>query len=97
MAIVIEEQKKKVNWFALAIIVLVVVVIGLGAYYLFFASTPLVEKVAPARLQSIQELSSIKLQPDTVISNPSFQILKQYVNPIEIEIDSIGRANPFLK
>ncbi len=97
MAIVIEEQKKKINWFALAVVILLVAVVALSAYYLFFAPTPLVEKVAPARLQSIQELSSIKLQPDMVISNPSFQILKQYVNPIEIQIDSVGKTNPFAK
>ena len=95
MAIVIEEQKKNVNWFALAVVVLLVVVVGLAAYYLFFAPTPLVEKVAPPRLQSIQELSLIKLQPESVISNPNFQILKQYVNPIEIQTDSIGKVNPF--
>ncbi len=97
MAIVIEEQKKKINWFALAVVILLIFVVGLAAYYLFFAPTPLVEKVAPPRLQSIQELSSIKLQPDVVISNPNFQILKQYVNPIEIQTDFVGKTNPFAK
>ena len=97
MAIIIEEQKRKINWFALALILSLVIIIGAAIYYLFFASPPLVEKVAPPRLQSIQELSLIKLEPEALISSPYFQILKQYVNPIEIQIDSIGKANPFAK
>jgi hypothetical protein len=97
MAIVIEQEKRKINWFSLASVLLLVVVIGVSIYYLFFASTPLVEKVAPARLQSIQELSLIKLQPEAVISSPYFQVLKQYVNPIEIQSGAVGKINPFAR
>jgi zinc transporter ZupT len=97
MAIIIEEEKRKINWFAVALIFSLVIIIGAAIYYLFFASIPLVEKVVPPRLQSLQELSSIKLQPETIISDSRFQILKQYVNPIEIQTNSIGKTNPFLR
>jgi hypothetical protein len=97
MAIIIEEEKRKINWFALVVILSLVIIIGVAIYYLFFASTPLVEKIASPRLRSLQELSSIKLEPEAIIDDPRFQILKQYVNPIEIQTNSIGRTNPFVK
>ena len=97
MAIIIEEQKRKINWFVVAVILSLVIIIGAAIYYLFFAPTPLVEKIVPPRLQSLQELSSIKLEPEAIISDSRFQILKQYVNPIEIQTDSVGKTNPFLR
>ena len=97
MAIIIEEEKRKINWFALVVILSLVIIIGVAIYYLFFASTPLVEKIASPRLQSLQELSSIKLEPEAIVNDPRFQILKQYVNPIEIQDSFIGKTNPFLK
>ena len=97
MAIIIEEEKRKINWFAAALILLLVTIIGAAIYYLFFASIPLIERVTSPRLQSLQELSSIKLEPEAIINDPRFQILKQYVNPIEIQTNSIGKTNPFLK
>ena len=97
MAIIIEEEKRKINWFALVVILSLVIIIGAAIYYLFFASIPLIEKIVPPRLQSLQELSSIKLEPETIINDSRFQILKQYVNPIEIQTNSIGKTNPFVK
>ena len=95
MAIVIEEEKRKINWFALGVIILIVAVLSGAIYYLFFTSTPLIERVVPPRLESIKELSSIKLQPEAIINDPHFQILKQYVNPVVI--GAVGKTNPFLK
>lgn len=95
MAIVIQEEKRKINWFALGVILLVTATIAAAIYYLFFIKPPLIEKVAPLKLQSIKEISSIKLDPEAVINNPRFQILKQYVGPIEI--GQFGKSNPFVK
>lgn len=95
MAIIIEEEKRKINWFALAVIILIIATIIVATYYLFFAPTPLIERVVPAPLQSLQELSNIRLQPETIVNNPKFQILKRYVNPIEI--GSVGKSNPFVR
>jgi len=95
MAIIIEEEKKGVNWFAIVSIILVVVIIAIAVYYLFFAPVPLIEKVVPTNLQSIQALSNIQLQPGVIINNSKFQILKTYVNPIII--GPVGKSNPFVK
>ena len=95
MAIIIEQEKRKINLFALSVVILIVAVIGAGTYYLFFASIPFVERVAPSRLQSLQELSAIKLQPEAIVNNPNFQILKQYINPVEI--GETGKVNPFVR
>jgi hypothetical protein len=95
MAIIIEEEKRKINWFALAVIILIIATIVVAIYYLFFAHPPLVERVMPPRLQSLQELSQIRLQPEAIINNPNFQILKSYVNPIEI--GPVGNTDPFVK
>ncbi|MEK7496228.1 MAG: hypothetical protein AAB698_00815 [Patescibacteria group bacterium] len=95
MAIVIQEERKKINWFALSVILLMVATIVAAIYYLFFIKPPLIEKVAPLKLQSIKEISSIKLDPEAVVNNPRFQILKQYAPPIEI--GPVGKSNPFVK
>lgn len=93
MAIIIEEEKRKINWFALAVVILIVVTIIGVIYYLFFAPIPLIEKIAPPRLQSLKEVSSMELRPESVIQNSTFQILRQYANPIEI--GPTGKQNPF--
>ena len=95
MAIIIEEEKKKFNWFALASVILVVALIAVAVYYLFFAPVPLIERVTPLSLQPIQELSGITLQPEAIVNNPKFQVLKAYVNPITI--GPVGKSNPFLR
>ncbi|MDP3014866.1 MAG: hypothetical protein Q8N28_00355 [bacterium] len=95
MAIVIQEERKKINWFVLSAILLIAATIVGVIYYLFFVKPSLIEKVAPLKLQSIKEISSIKLDPGAVIDNPRFQILKQYAHPIEI--GPVGKSNPFIR
>ena len=95
MAIIIEEEKKGINWFALVSIILVVIIIASAVYYLFFAPVPLIEKIVPTNLQSIQELSNIQLQPGVIINNSKFQILKTYVN--QINVGPVGKNNPFVR
>jgi len=95
MAILIEEEKRKINWFALVIVVLIIAAIIGATYYLFFSPTPLIEKVVPSSVQSLQVLSNIKLQPELIINNPKFQVLKTYINPIET--GAVGKNNPFLR
>jgi len=95
MAIVIEEEKRKINWLSIGIIILIISTVVIAVYYLFFAPVPFIEKIAPARLQSLQDLSMIKLEPEAIVSSPNFQILRRYVNPIEI--GPVGKNNPFVK
>lgn len=95
MAIIVEEEKKRTNLFSLILGVSLLVAILALVYYLFFAPTPLIEKVVSPNTQTLKELSSIRLQPEEVVNNPKFQILRQYVNPVDIGIP--GKNNPFLK
>ena len=95
MAIIIEEEKRKINWFAAFVIILVLAILFVSVYYLFFSGEPLIEKVIPLQpeLQSLNQLSSVKFDPALITDNNLFQLLKKYVNPIEI--GPTGKDNPF--
>ena len=97
MAIIIEEEKRKINWFAAFVIILVLAILFVSVYYLFFSGEPLIEKVIPLQpeLQSLNQLSSVKFDPALITDNNLFQLLKKYVNPIEI--GPTGKDNPFLR
>ena len=98
MAILIEEEKKKGgNLFFWAVVILIAITIICAVYYLFFAPSPLVEKVAPTRLSSIKSLSSIKLKPDEIINNPNFLNLREYNFSLDVNNITSGKTNPFVK
>lgn len=95
MAIIVEEEKKRINWFSLILWASLIGITISMIYYLFFAPTPLIGKVVSQNTQTLKDLSGIKLNPEEVINNPKFQILRQYINPVEA--GSPGKSNPFLK
>ena len=95
MAIIVEQERKKINWFAVLLIIFLVAVIGGVIYYFFFVAPPLLDKIVPLPLRSLRDLSSAELHPETILNSPSFQILRQYVNPIEV--GAVGKLNPFAK
>ena len=95
MAIIVEEEKRKINWFALILAVSLAGIVISLAYYLFFAPTPLIGKAVSQNTQTLKDLSDIKLNPEEVINNPKFQILRQYINPVEAGLPV--KNNPFLK
>jgi len=94
MAIAIEKEKSKANWFGIIIFVLVLAaVIGI-AYYLFFAATPFIETIVPTRLKSAGEIAKIEINPQELFDNPVFKNLRQYVNTIEVQ--PAYNPSPFL-
>jgi hypothetical protein len=95
MAIVVEQERKKINWFAVLLVIFLVGAIGGAIYYFFFVAPPLIDKIAPIRLSALRDLSSAELHPETILNSQDFQILRQYVNPIEI--GAVGKLNPFSK
>jgi len=95
MAIVVEQERKKINWFAVLLIIFIIAVLGGVIYYLFFISVPLIDKAVPVSLQSLKDLSAAHLQPETILNSSDFQLLRQYVNPIEI--GAVGKTNPFVR
>jgi len=95
MAIIVEEEKRRTNWFSLILVISLAGMLVALIYYLFFAPTPLIEKVISQNMQSLKELSGIKLNAESLVNNPKFQILKQYINPIEG--GTTGKSDLFVK
>ncbi len=94
MAIIVEQEKKSVNWFAVVIAIVVIGVVFFGAYFLFFKRPDVIEVVTPGKLDQINKLSKISFQPEEVVNSPSFKSLRQYgssTTPTQTQ----GRENPF--
>lgn len=96
MAITFEEEKKKINWFALAIIIIIVGTSAAVVYYLFFVNPPFIEIVIPYSLKSLEQISQITINPAGVFDNQIFKNLNQHVAPIIVSpSESILNSNPF--
>jgi len=94
MAIVLKEQKRKFNWFAVVVVVVLTVVIIGGGYLLFFTETPVIEIVAPSTLQRTAEIAEVNFDPSVVISHPVLKTLRQYgARP---GVGQLGRQNPLI-
>lgn len=94
MPFVVEEQRRGVNWFLMLGVLFAFGFLGLLTYYLFFAPTPFIESLIPARSQLIVEISKARFEPNDVLNDPTYQTLRQYTLPLEA--GEIGRPNPFL-
>lgn len=93
MAIVLEEEKKPVNWVAALTTIIIIVVLFIGAYFLFFKKPELIEVVAPGGLQGVSQISRISFNPEGVLSAPTFKLLRQYGTAQDVPTP--GRTNPF--
>jgi len=91
MAIVIEEEKREINWYALIMAAVIIAIIGATAYFLFFIKPELAEVVVPSRLKELPEIVKIELNPNDVFENPFVKNnLNNYVEPVISE----GAYNP---
>lgn len=91
MAIVIEEEKREINWYALIMAAVIIAIIGATAYFLFFVKPELAEVVVPASLRELPEIVKIELNPADVFENSFVKNnLNEYVGPIIPE----GAYNP---
>lgn len=96
MAIIIEEEKKEINWYALVVVVVIVAIIGIAAYFLFFVKPELAEVVIPSHLKELPEIVKIKLNPADIFENPFVKNnLNKYVEPVIPE--GAYNPNPFNK
>lgn len=91
MAIVLEKEKKSVNWKMLAGIIVFVGVVG-GLAYLFLSQPQLVDIVAPVEVRQTAELSKIRFDTDAI--ERKVNELRQQVGPQTV--GNLGRSNPFL-
>lgn len=95
MAIIIKEERKPVNWFALAIIAVVLLVVFFGSYFIFFQKPELIDVVIPNELQEISRISQLSFDPEGIMSSPAFQSLRKYTDAIP-HTQTPGRENPFI-
>ncbi len=81
MAIVIqEEQKQRGGWFGFGIVLLILLCIGVAAYYLFFVDPNLIDSAfVPVQLESLDELSSLDFSLNDVASGGIFGDKRQFV------------------
>ncbi len=94
MAILIEQQKNRTNWFSLGVTAFVIFAIIFVIYFLFFAPTPGIEIVIPSSLQSADQVSAVQVDPSTVLNSREFRSLRVYTGLPGM--GQIGRDNPFL-
>ncbi len=93
MAIIVQEEKKPINWFNLIIIAVFVVVLFLGMYFVFFKKPELVEVVVPTKLQNLGQISQAQLDPGSTIDTLNKYFSKNFSQTVTIPTP--GRANPF--
>lgn len=94
MAIIIQEQKKSVNWFAIVTVAIILFVILLSAYFLFFAAQPAIEVLIPPPLETAAEITKAQFDPAIVINSSDFRALRSYIGLPTV--GSLGRPNPFI-
>lgn len=94
MAIVLREQRKGVNWFAIIVFLFLTVVIVGGGYLLFFTETPAIEIVAPSILKETAEIAEVEFDPAAVIGHPTLKTLRQY--GAAPGTGRLGRPNPLI-
>ncbi len=98
MAIVVEEERSKVNIVRLAGWLTVIVVIGAAIYYVFFVTPELVVLPQPTSLNTITPLNTISasLHPETVLNSPGYTSLKPPSFALPDGHAPAGRPNPFI-
>ena len=98
MAIIVEEDKNKVNVVRLLGWVAIFIVIGISVYYVFFAAPDLVTITPPPGFATIEPISQVSLQPSDVLNNATFQSLQQptFALPTPSGPAGVGRSNPFV-
>lgn len=93
MAVIIDEEKKPVNWLMIGVAAVIVVIIFLAGFYLFFKKPELIETVAPKELDRLNSLSRVSFDPSSVLNSSAFKALRQYATPPALP--AAGRDNPF--
>ncbi len=94
MALIIEQNKRSVNWFGILVFLFLLGVIFGGGYFLFFGPTPAIEIIAPVQLDAADKIAQVKLDAAGVVNSPVLKNFRQYGTAPGV--GSLGRSNPFL-
>jgi multidrug efflux pump subunit AcrA (membrane-fusion protein) len=95
MAIVIEQEHKETNWIGIITTGIIVVIMFVGAYYLFFTQPELLSDIGvPPTVQKLSKIVELpKVSPTEVIGTSNFSQLKDFSIPITLP--PTGKSNPF--
>ena len=95
MAIVVAGEKQRSPLFAISATLVIALVVGVGAYYLFFSPAPAIEKIIVSQdLQSISQVSKVNIDTQAITESPIYKTLVQKLPALQAS--GYGRANPFL-
>ena len=98
MAIVIQEDKKSGGgWFGFGILLIVCIVIGISAYYLFFVQPSLIENVVPAstQLKTITDLQALHFDAGSVVGEFTDAQNPKKFFPVPVTPSAAGNQTPF--
>jgi hypothetical protein len=94
MSIIVEEERKKVNWFSLFAVIVIAGVLFAGVYFLLFQKPELIEIVLPSELQGISSISRLSFDPEGIMDSAAFKSLRRYGSNVQ-STQTPGRENPF--
>jgi hypothetical protein len=95
MAIVVEEEGRKVNILQIVIWLSVLAVIGIAIYYIFFVSPPTADVVIGLEFKNINPLGNLNINPVEVLGGPPFNTFQSHVTVTQPDPANFGRQNPF--
>ncbi len=94
MAIIIEQDKKPVNWFNIIVVAVVVAIIFAIVYFILFNKPELIDVVVPGNLSNINQLSQVQVDPTPVVNTLNKYFTNNYGS--SLNVPTPGRPNPFL-
>jgi hypothetical protein len=95
MAIIVAGEKQKSPLAAILTILAIVIILVIGAYYLFFSPAPAIEKViVPQDLQSISQVSKVSIDTQAITESATYKTLVPKLPALQVS--GYGRANPFI-
>lgn len=95
MAIIVEEEKKRISWFGITVVIVILIFLGVTTYYLFFKPVPGIEQIIVVpELESISKVSKITLDVTSVMNSLVYKSLFQRIQDPNLGVS--GRPNPFL-
>ena len=95
MAIVLEKEKKNIDWNFILGVMAVVGIVGSAVVYLFFVSPETVQQLTTPEQKTLNEFSKIDFQPEEILNSSAFQNLRTLA-PMAAPGDSeVGKVNPF--
>ena len=96
MAIVLEGEKKNIDWsFALGTVV-VVGIVGASIIYLFFVSPETVQQLTTPEQRTLSEFSKTSFKPEEILNSAAFQDLRTVAPLTSPTEEEVGKVNPFL-